>query len=298
MSSSTKNQERNEINIYKKKSQTKEIWRRLKKNKVAIAGLIILLILISMILFADIIVSYEKAIELNMRNRLQPPSKEHWLGTDSFGRDIFSRIVHGSRNSLSIGFICVVISLVVGGIIGAVAGFYGGKIDILLMRVMDMFMAMPSMLLAICIVAVLGPGMRNLVLAISIAGIPKFAAIVRSSVLTIKNSEYIEAASAIGVSATRIILRHIIPNTMGPIIVQSTLSIGGVILTAASLSFVGLGVMPPTPEWGAMLTEGKEFIRDTPYLVFFPGLTIMLSVLALNFLGDGLRDALDPKLKN
>ena len=281
----------------KKNSQIHDIWVRLKKNKLAVAGLLILAAMFLVMIFANQIVSYDVATKQDLVNKLQPPGNGHIMGTDSFGRDIFARIIHGSRISLNIGFISVALSLLIGGAIGAVAGFYGGKTDIILMRFMDMFMAMPSMLLAICIVSVLGPGMVNLLLAISLSSIPRFAVIVRSSVLTIKNSEFVEAARAAGAGTFRIIVRHILPNSMGPIIVQATLSIGGVILTASSLSFIGLGVMPPQPEWGAILTEGKEYIRESPYLVMFPGIAIMISVLALNFLGDGLRDALDPRLK-
>lgn len=281
----------------KKNSQIHDIWVRLKKNKLAVAGLLILAAMFLVMIFANQIVSYDVATKQDLVNKLQPPGNGHIMGTDSFGRDIFARIIHGSRISLSIGFISVALSLLIGGAIGAVAGFYGGKTDIILMRFMDMFMAMPSMLLAICIVSVLGSGMVNLLLAISLSSIPRFAVIVRSSVLTIKNSEFVEAARAAGAGTFRIIVRHILPNSMGPIIVQATLSIGGVILTASSLSFIGLGVMPPQPEWGAILTEGKEYIRESPYLVMFPGIAIMISVLALNFLGDGLRDALDPRLK-
>lgn len=281
----------------KKKSQLLDIWKRMKKNRLAVVGLVILVILLGAMIFADQIVSYDVAIKQDLVNKLQGPSTKHIMGTDSFGRDIFARVVHGSRISLSIGFISVALSLLIGGTIGSLAGFYGGKIDSILMRFMDMFLAMPSMLLAICIVSVLGPGMVNLVMAISLASIPRFAVIVRSSVLTIKSSEFVEAARSAGAGTFRIIVHHILPNCMGPIIVQATLSMGGVILTASSLSFIGLGVMPPKPEWGAILTEGKEFIRESPYLVLFPGLAIMISVLALNFLGDGLRDALDPRLK-
>ncbi len=281
----------------KKTSQLYDIWRRLRKNRLAVAGLIILALMILIMIFADQLVSYEVAIKQDIMNKLQPPSREHWMGTDSFGRDILARIIHGSRVSLSVGFISVGLSLLAGGAIGAIAGFYGGKVDIILMRFMDMFLAMPSMLLAICIVSVLGPGMFNLLLAISLSSIPRFSVIVRSSVMTVKNSEFVEAARASGANTMRIITRYILPNSMGPIIVQATLSMGGVILTASSLSFIGLGVSPPQPEWGSILTEGKEFIRESPYLVLFPGLAIMISVLALNFLGDGLRDALDPRLK-
>ena len=267
----------------KKRSQLLEVWGRLKKSKVAIAGLVILTLLILMAVFADVLVDYELAIAQNMPEKLQGPSPAHWLGTDGFGRDILARIIHGSRISLSIGFVSVIVSLVVGGAIGSIAGY--------------VLMAIPSMLMCICVVTVLGPGMSNLLVAITISYVATFCVIVRSSILTIKNSDYIEAARATGVGTFRIILKHIIPNTMGPIMVQATLSIGSVILSAAGLSFVGLGVMPPTPEWGAILTEGKEFIRTAPHIVLFPGIAIMLAVMSLNFLGDGLRDALDPRLK-
>ncbi|USF25892.1 Glutathione transport system permease protein GsiD [Firmicutes bacterium ASF500] len=281
----------------KKRSQLLEVWGRLKKSKVAIAGLVILTLLILMAVFADVLVDYELAIAQNMPEKLQGPSPAHWLGTDGFGRDILARIIHGSRISLSIGFVSVIVSLAVGGAIGSIAGYYGGTLDMIVMRFIDVLMAIPSMLMCICVVTVLGPGMSNLLVAITISYVATFCVIVRSSILTIKNSDYIEAARATGVGTFRIILKHIIPNTMGPIMVQATLSIGSVILSAAGLSFVGLGVMPPTPEWGAILTEGKEFIRTAPHIVLFPGIAIMLAVMSLNFLGDGLRDALDPRLK-
>lgn len=281
----------------KKRSQLLEVWGRLKKSKVAVAGLVILTLLILIAVFADVLVDYDRAIAQNMPEKLQGPSITHWLGTDGFGRDILARIIHGSRISLSIGFVSVIVSLVVGGAIGSVAGYYGGTLDMIVMRFIDVLMAIPSMLMCICVVTVLGPGMSNLLVAITISYVATFCVIVRSSILTIKNSDYIEAARATGVGTFRIILKHIIPNTMGPIMVQATLSIGSVILSAAGLSFVGLGVMPPTPEWGAILTEGKEFIRTAPHIVLFPGIAIMLAVMSLNFLGDGLRDALDPRLK-
>lgn len=281
----------------KKRSQLLEVWGRLKKSKIAVAGLVILVLLILMAVFADVLVDYEVAISQNMPQKLQGPSAEHWLGTDGFGRDILARIIHGSRISLSIGFVSVIVSLLIGGAIGSIAGYYGGMLDLIVMRFIDVLMAIPSMLMCICVVTVLGPGMSNLLVAITISYIATFCVIVRSSILTIKNSDYIEAARATGVGTFRIIVKHIIPNTMGPIMVQATLSIGSVILSAAGLSFVGLGVMPPTPEWGAILTEGKEFIRTAPHIVLFPGIAIMLAVMSLNFLGDGLRDALDPRLK-
>ena len=281
----------------KKRSQTLEVWRRLKKSKVAIVGLVILIFLIFIAIFADVLVDYDVALHQDLTQKLQGPSSEHWLGTDSFGRDILARVIHGSRISLSIGFVSVIISLLIGGTIGSIAGYYGGTLDIIIMRFIDVLMAIPSMLMCICVVTVLGPGMSNLLVAITISYVATFCVIVRSSILTIKNSDYIEAARATGVGTCRIILKHIIPNTMGPIMVQATLSIGSVILSAAGLSFVGLGVMPPTPEWGSILTEGKEFIRTAPHIVLFPGIAIRLAVMSLNFLGDGLRDALDPRLK-
>lgn len=287
----------NEVYTAKKTSQLGMIWHRLKKNKLAVVGLVIIVVMIVASVGIGFVVDYDKIILHSLKEKLQGPSLAHWFGTDAYGRDLFYRIVYGARISLFIGFVSVAGAMLIGGAIGAISGFYGGKIDIIVMRFMDMLMAIPSTLFAICVVSALGTGVTNLLLAIMVSMIPQFAMIVRSSVLTIKDSEFIEAARCGGTSTSRIIMRHIIPNAMGPIIVQATLALGGVILTAASMSFIGLGVQPPEPEWGAILTEGQEFMRDYPYLVVFPGVTIMLSVLACNFLGDGLRDALDPKLK-
>lgn len=286
-----------EVYTAKKRSQLGLIWHRMAKNKLAVAGLIIIIAMIAASISIGFLVDYDKIILHDLKNKLQGPSLTHWFGTDAYGRDLLFRIIYGARISLFIGFVSVIGAMLIGGAVGAVSGFYGGKIDIVVMRFMDMLMAIPSTLFAICVVSALGTGVMNLLLAIMVSMIPQFAMIVRSSVLTIKGSEFIEAARCGGTSTSRIILRHIIPNAMGPIIVQATLALGGVILTAASMSFIGLGVQPPEPEWGAILTEGQEFMRDFPYLVFFPGVTIMLAVLACNFLGDGLRDALDPKLK-
>lgn len=287
----------NEVFTAKKNSQLGMIWHRLKKNKLAVIGLIIIVVMIIASIGIGFVVDYKEIVLHNLKNKLQGPSLEHWFGTDAYGRDLLYRIIYGARISLFIGFVSVAGAMFIGGAIGAVSGFYGGKTDIVVMRFMDMLMAIPATLFAICVVSALGTGVTNLLLAIMVSMIPQFAMIVRSSVLTIKDSEFIEAARCGGTSTSRIIMRHIIPNAMGPIIVQATLAMGGVILTAASMSFIGLGVQPPEPEWGAILTEGQEYMRDFPYLVFFPGVTIMLSVLACNFLGDGLRDALDPKLK-
>lgn len=281
----------------KQRSQMAMIWRQLLKNKLAVVGLVIIIAMLLSSLIIGFVVDYNSIIRHDLKNKLLGISFEHPFGTDAFGRDLLARIIYGTRISLSIGFLSVFGAMVLGGAVGAISGYYGGKFDIVVMRFIDMLMAIPSTLLAICIVSALGSGVVNLLLAIMVSLIPQFAMIVRSSVLTIKNSEFIEAARAGGTGTGRIILRHILPNAMGPIIVQATLALGGVILTAASLSFIGLGVMPPDPEWGAILTEGQEYMRDYPTLVIFPGLTIMLAVLACNFLGDGLRDALDPKLK-
>lgn len=281
----------------KKRSQLGMVWHQLKKNKLAIFGLLIFCGIILASLIVGICVDYDEIILHNLADKNQTPSLAHWFGTDSYGRDLFLRIVYGARISLFIGVTSVLGGMLLGGAIGSISGFYGGKIDMIVMRFMDILMAIPATLFAICVVSALGQGVINLMLAIMVSLIPQFAMIVRSSVLTIKNSEFVEAARCGGTSTARIIIRHILPNAMGPIIVQATLALGGVILTAASMSFIGLGVQPPEPEWGAILTEGQEYMRDYPHLVVFPGITIMLAVLACNFMGDGLRDALDPKLK-
>lgn len=281
----------------KKRSQLQMIIHQLLKNKLAVMGLIMIVGIIVASALVGWFVDYDIIVVHDLKNKCLPPSLEHWFGTDAYGRDLFLRIVYGARISLYIGFASVLGALVIGGAIGSISGFYGGVVDICVMRFMDVLMAIPSTLFAICVVSALGQGVTNLLLAIMISMIPQFALIVRSSVLTIKNGEYIEAARCGGTSTFRIIVRHILPNAMGPIIVQATLALGGVILTAATMSFIGLGVQPPNPEWGAILTEGQEFMSDYPHLVIIPGVTIMMAVLACNFLGDGLRDALDPKLK-
>ena len=282
----------------KKRSMAVEVWQRLVKNKMAMLGLAILVLLALCAIFADVIADYEtKVVAQNIANRLKGPSAEHWFGTDEFGRDIFARMVHGSRVSLVVGLISVSVSLVAGGTLGAYAGFYGGRVDNVIMRVMDIFLAVPSILLAITIVAALGTNLVNVMLAIGISGTPGFARIVRAAVMSVKDQEFVEASRAIGASNATIIFREIIPNCLAPIIVQSTLSVASAILSTASLSFIGLGVQPPDPEWGAMLSSGRNFLRDAVHLTLFPGLAIVVTILALNLLGDGLRDALDPRLK-
>lgn len=284
--------------VNKKRSQWREVWRMLKKNKMALLGLGILCILVLLALFADVIANYDTVvIKQNLGSRLQGPSAAHWLGTDEFGRDIFARLIHGARVSLMVGIVAVTISIACGGTLGALAGYYGGKLDNVIMRIMDIFLAVPSILLAIAIVSALGPSLGNLMVAISISNIPRYARIVRASVLSIKDQEFIEAAKAIGASNARIIFKHIIPNSLAPVIVQGTLGVASAILSTAGLSFIGLGIQPPDPEWGSMLSGGRQYLRYAWWVTTFPGMAIMITILSLNLLGDGLRDALDPRLK-
>ena len=289
----------NENIEYKARSQFVSVLYRLKKNRLAMLGLAVLLIMAAVALFAGFIADYDKdVIGQDTANRLQGPSAEHWFGTDQFGRDVFARIVYGARISLTMSIIAMLIAVAIGAIIGAIAGFYGGFRDNILMRIMDILLAIPPMLMSISIVAALGQSMVNLLIALSIAYIPVFARVIRSSILSIKDQEFIEAAKCCGSSDRHIIFKHIIPNAIGPIIVQATLAMGSTILIIASLSFMGLGVQPPESEWGTMLYEGRDYLRQAPYLVLFPGTAITLAVISLNLLGDGLRDALDPRLKN
>lgn len=284
--------------VNKKNSQWAEIARMLAKNKMAMLGLVILIILVVLALFADVISDYETVvIKQNLSNRLVPPNSENWLGTDEFGRDIFARLIHGARVSLKVGILAVGLSIIIGGTLGAIAGFYGGYIDNVIMRIMDIFLAVPSILLAIAIVSALGPSIINLMIAISISSVPRYARIVRASVLSIRDQEFIEAAKAIGASNARIIFKHIIPNSLAPVIVQGTLGVASAILSTAGLSFIGLGIQPPDPEWGSMLSGGRQYLRYAWWVTTFPGVAIMITILSLNLLGDGLRDALDPRLK-
>lgn len=282
----------------KKKSQTKDIWRRFKKNKTAILGLIIFTIIILVVIFADFIVPSEVALKQNISERLQGVSKEHWFGTDNFGRDIFARIVHGSRYSLLVGIGAVAIGITIGGILGSVSGYFGGAIDTFIVKSMDMVMSIPLMLLVLSIVTALGTSLVNVLIAMMIANIPQYTRIVRSSIVSVVDMDYIEAARACGANDFVIILQHVIPNAIGPIIVQATMAVGTMIINAAGISFLGMGIQPPTPEWGAMLNEGKSFMTTYPHIVIFPGLAIGLTALSLNLMGDGLRDALDPKMKD
>ena len=283
---------------YKKRSQIEGIWIRLKKNRAAIVGLIMFLMIVCMAIFADVIADYKTAAsEINIARRLGPPSLEHICGLDEFGRDIFARIVHGTRLSLQVGIIAVSVALFVGGLLGAIAGFFGDLVENIIMRVMDILLALPSILLAITLMAALGTSNFNLMLAIGLSAVPNYARIVRSAVLSIKDQEFIEAARANGERSLSIIFSEVLPNCMAPIIVQVTLNVATAILSTSSLSFIGLGIQAPTPEWGNMLAGGRAFLRDAPHLCIFPGIAIVITILSLNLFGDGLRDALDPKLK-
>ncbi len=270
--------------------------RRLFRNKLAITGMVIMGTFLLTAILAPVIAPYDPIIqELVMRRR--PPSQEHLLGRDDLGRDILSRIIFGARTSLQVGVMSVGFAIVIGAIIGAVSGYLGGWIDNIVMRLMDIMLAFPALLLALAIVTILGPGLMNMLYAIGIVSIPAYARIVRASVLSVKEQDYILAARAIGAPPSRILFRNVFPNTLTPLIVQATLGIGTAILDSAGLSFLGLGAQPPQPEWGAMLGQGRYAVFTAPHIVLFPGLAIMLTVLGFNLLGDGLRDALDPKLK-
>ena len=282
----------------KKRSQFEEVWRRLKKNKMAMLGLAIVVFLVLLAVFADFLFDYEEiVIKQNTAIRLQGPSAEHWFGTDEFGRDILARLVHGGRISLVVGVIAVAIARTIGGTLGAISGFFGGKVDMIISRAMDILLAVPSLLLSITIVSALGPSILNLMIAIAVSSVPGYARIVRSSVMTVRDNEFVEAAKAIGANDAQIIASHILPNCLAPIIVQVSLKVASAILSTSGLSFLGLGVKAPTPEWGSMLSGGRAYLRNAPHLTVFPGLCIMLTILSMNLLGDGLRDALDPKLK-
>lgn len=291
--------ERDKNAAVKRNSPAREIWRRFKKNKAAMLGLGIFSVMVLLAVFADVICDYDtQVIAQDVANRLKAPSPDHWFGKDAYGRDIFARVVHGARISIIIGLAATVGSVCISGILGSIAGYYGGRIDNAIMRVLDTFLAIPGELLAMAIVASLGPSMTNLLIAVTIARIPPFTRVIRSSILTVIDQDYIESAIASGARDSYIIVKHILPNAMGPIIIQATMGVGRMILTAAGMSFIGMGVQPPLPEWGSMLAERRDFMRYSPYITLFPGLAIILTSLALNLLGDGLRDALDPKLKN
>ena len=281
-----------------KNSLNHQIIRRFFRNKAALLGLIYMVVLLFAAVFADKLFDYDTiVIRNNISERLIPPCAAHWFGTDDLGRDIFARVVHGARLSLTISFSAVALALVVGGIIGLFAAYYGGFVDELLMRLTDIFIAVPTTLMCIILVAALGSSSLNLILALGLASMPTFARVVRSAVLTVRDEEYITSARALGARDSEFVTKHVLPNCMGPILVQTTLRIASAIYNTSALSFLGLGIAQPAPEWGGMLSAGRNYIRTASYISLIPGLAIMLTVLALNLMGDGIRDAIDPKLK-
>lgn len=279
------------------KGPWQEAWTSFKKSKSALvgSGIVLFFVLLAVLgpLFAP-----QGINDQNLSMRLQPPSAEFWFGTDDLGRDIFSRILHGARISLTVGLSAVLISAIAGSFLGIIAGYYGRWVDTIISRLFDIMLAFPSILLAIAIVSILGPSLRNALIAIAVINIPNFGRLIRSRVLSIKEEEYIHAARAIGMKNSRILWKHILPNSMTPVIVQGTLAIATAIIEAAALGFLGLGAEAPQPEWGKMLADARMFLLNAPWAMIFPGLAIMLTVIGFNLMGDGLRDALDPKMKN
>lgn len=270
--------------------------KRFFRNASAVIGAALLALAVVSALLAPAIAPYDPVVQATAK-RLQGPSRTHWLGTDDFGRDILSRVIYGTRTSIAVGVIATSIGLAVGGCLGIVSGFQGGRTDQIVMRGMDVTLSFPSILLAILIMALLGPNLLNLVIAIGVARVPLFARLSRSVVLSVKSNEYVEAAISVGSKTPRIILRHVLPNITAPLIVQGTAALAEAIVTAAALNFLGLGIQPPTPDWGAMVSDGRRFIFDHPYIPLFPGLAITVLVLSLNLVGDWLRDVLDPRLR-
>ncbi len=284
--------------IFKKQSQAKEIWRRFKKSKGAVIGLIMLTVIMLILIFADFIAPYEMATKQQLANKLALPSAENWFGRDSYGRDVFARVIHGGRISLIIAVLATMSSCIFGSGLGAIAGYFGGKVDSIIMRSLDIFMSVPDILFTMAVVFALGPSFGNLLIALTLAYFTNYVRLVRSQVLNLAEQDYVEAARAGGSGSTRIILSHILPNAMGVIIVNTTLNVAKIILYQSTLSFLGLGMPPPAPEWGLMLSEAREYMRVAPHLLFFPALAIVLSACSVNLIGDGLRDALDPHLKS
>jgi len=287
-----------DLKDYKKRSFISEVWRNYKKSPSAMIGLIIICIILIVTIISQFIYDYNvDIVQQDITNRLKKPSSEHLFGTDQYGRDILARVLYGAKYSLSVGIVSVAISCIIGSTLGLIAGYYGGLVENIILRICEVFMGIPSILLGIAIMSAFGQSLVVLMFAIGLVYVPMFARTARAAVLPVRDQEYIEAAKVSGVNDLKIIFSHVLPNSMSPIIVQITMGVANGILTASSLSFLGLGVPVPAPEWGAMLSSGREFIRDYSYLTFFPGLAIMITVLSFNMMGDGLRDALDPKLK-
>jgi peptide/nickel transport system permease protein len=272
------------------------LWRRFRRNKGAVFGLGVFVAIVVMALCADFIAPYDP-LEQNYARIMEGPSVDHWLGTDSFGRDMLSRIIYGARIALIVGILAVLLAMVIGVTLGLISGYYGGIIDSVIMRIMDGVFAFPILILAIALMAVMGFGVRNVIIAVAVVSIAPFARVTRGDVLAVREEPYIEAARLAGIRNTAVILRHVLPNVLAPIIVQGALRVSAAIITEAGLSFLGLGPPPPTPVWGSMIAEGRNFIVMAPHISTFPGIALMITVVGLNLLGDGLRDTLDPKLK-
>ena len=283
---------------YRKQSQAKEVWRRYRKGKGAVAGLVLLAIIVIILALANVIVPYSKATVPDFSAMLQGPSLRHLLGTDEFGRDLFARVIYGGRTSLTIAFLATLSSCVVGSALGAIAGYFGGRVDSWIMRPLDIFMSIPDILFTMVVVFALGAGFINLLLALTLAYFTNYVRLVRSQVLNLSDLEYIEAARAGGSGNTRIIISHILPNAIGVISVNTTLNVAKIILYESTLSFLGLGMPPPAPEWGLLLSAAREYMRVAPHLMIFPALAIVICACSVNLIGDGLRDALDPHLKS
>ena len=288
-----------DLRAYKKRSLTQEVWRNYKKSPSAMIGLIIIAVIVVVAVIAQFAFNYEvDIVQQDILNRFQPPlSPGHLLGTDQYGRDELVRVLYGAKYSLAVGIVSVDISCLLGSSLGLIAGYYGGAVENIILRVCEVFMGIPSVLLGVAIMAAFGQSLAVLMLAVGLVYVPMFARTARAAVLPVREEEYIEAAKVSGVSDLKIIFGHVLPNSLSPIIVQVTMGVANGILSASFLSFLGLGVPVPAPEWGAMLSSGREYIRDYGYLTTFPGIAIMVTVLAFNLMGDGLRDALDPKLK-
>ena len=284
--------------VYKRPSQAKEIWRRFKKSKGAVIGLIMLIVIALILIIGPMLIPYDLAITNNYSVMLQKPSSEHIFGTDGFGRDILARVVYGGRTSIAIAILATISSCVVGSMLGAVAGFFGGKVDAIIIRALDIFMSVPDILFTMAVVYALGANFVNLLVALTLAYFTNYVRLVRAQVLTLSEQDYVEAARAGGSSSMRIILSHIIPNAVGVIIVNTTLNVAKIILYESTLSFLGLGMPPPAPEWGAMLSEAREYLRNAPHMMIFPSAAIVLTACSVNLVGDGMRDALDPHLKS
>ena len=284
--------------VFKKQSQAKEIWRRYKKNNGAIIGLVLFSFILLMLAGANFIVPYSAATKGVFTQINQPPSAAHIFGTDSYGRDVLARVLYGGRTSLLVAILATMASCLVGSTLGAISGYYGGKVDGIIMRSLDVFMSIPDILFTMAVVFALGANFQNLLIALTLAYFTNYVRLVRSQVLNLAEQDYVEAAKAGGAGSARIIISHIIPNAMGVIIVNTTLNVAKIILYESTLSFLGLGMPPPAPEWGLMLAEAREYMRAAPHLLFFPTVAIVMAASSINLIGDGLRDALDPHLKS